>query len=572
MRHIVRDLTTVFDQAIQDEWPQAGLMDSIELTTSHRPALGHLQSTMPLRLAKAMDMQPLLIAQRLADICSGKHESIDKINVSKPGFINLRLHHASIAQALLADDITVAEFKDDSKTVLIDYSSPNIAKAMHVGHLRSTIIGDSLSRIASFLGHHVLRVNHIGDWGTSFGMLIAFIQKQGIQIDEDTSLETLTAYYRQARDHFEQQDVFADQCHQALVRLQSKDEASMALWEQLCRISLKGFQVIYDALGITPLEVRGESAYADDLPKIIKALDDVSLLRMSDGCACVFLPGFVTKENSPLPLIVQKSDGGFNYATTDLAALRYRANVIKANRVIYVTDRGQSLHFSMIFETAKQADWIAPNQQFEHVDFGLVLDQAGKKFKTRSGQTVALHDLIDAATDHAYDVVNTKRPEMDETQRAILAKKLAINAIKYADLSNNRKKDYRYDPDRMMALEGNTAGFLMYAQVRMHSLIRKAHARGILPGQMILEHDSEVNLALTCLIFMDKVTLSYQMMMPHVVAEYAYGLVQQFNAFFRDCPVIGDPKASSRLALVINVHDRLLACMTMLGLQTTDVM
>jgi len=454
-----------------------------------RPAtdakFGDYQANGVMALAKQMKTNPRRLAEEivktldLGDIC-------EPPEVAGPGFINLRLKAEFLATKLLEINKDPAELGMerivDPKNIVVDFSAPNIAKQMHVGHLRSTIIGDCICRMLEFLGHDVRRQNHIGDWGTQFGMLIAIFDemyKKGTpRLGKETPLHIkigiFEEFYRIAKWKYDNDPKFAQTSREWVVRLQNHDPDAILLWEDVVDASLAECQEIYDVLGVllTDKHVRGESAYNEDLPKVVEELKSKELAVESDGAVCVFLEGFKNKEGEPLPFIIQKSDGAYLYATTDLAALRYRVNELKADTIIYVTDSRQKLHFEMLFAVAKMAGWVSDDIELSHVMFGSVLGEDGTPLKTRAGVNVKLKDLLDEAEDRAMSVVKEKNPECSLHEKRKIAKAIGIGAVKYADYSNNRTSDYIFSFDKMLAMDGNTAPYMQYAYARIKSIER----------------------------------------------------------------------------------------------------
>ncbi|MES2211996.1 MAG: arginine--tRNA ligase [Pseudomonadota bacterium] len=527
-----------------------------ELTRSTHESFGDYQTNAALRLAKALKQSPKAIAESLAATLQHSYGALfSSIEIAGPGFINLSLSPSYITgrlSQLCTDTRCGIPTPTHPQRIVVDFSSPNIAKEMHVGHLRSTIIGDCLARVLSFLGHDVLRLNHIGDWGTSFGMLIAYFESEvpDILTRADTDLTQLLQWYRAAKQRFDADPNFKTTSQQAVVALQGGDARARAIWQKICDISEKAYQEIYAILDVT-LTTRGESFYNPFLSDVIVALKDAQILETSEGAECVFLPNYTTKEGGPLPFIVQKSDGGYNYATTDLAAVRHRVQVEGANRIIYVTDAGQSLHFEMMFQVARLANFAPPSVRLDHVPFGLVLGADGKKFKTRSGDTERLIDLLTEAVHRAEQIFQERNPELSAEERTVLAKALGINAVKYADLVNNRLHDYAFSYDRMLKFEGNTAAFLMYAYVRTHSILRKVNQATPLISctDWVLDHPAEQKLARQLLRFHEVLESVANDLMPNRLTEYLYELSERFHEFFHHCRVAGDSAEASRAAL-----------------------
>ncbi len=505
--------------------------------------------------------------------------SCSKIEIAGPGFINFTLTPALLAEQLhrMLHDPKLGVPRMERKKVIVEFSSPNIAKELHVGHLRSTIIGDSLARLFEFLGHDVLRLNHLGDWGTQFGMLIAHMQTEAPQVlsgAKPADLQTLLALYRASKHRFDLDASFKKQAQLEVVKLQSGDPTSMRAWKLICEISRGGFQEIYDLLG-THLVERGESFYNPFLGEVVAELEHKGLVTLSEGAKCIFLDGFKNREGEPLPLMIQKSDGGYNYDTTDMAALRYRVAVDRADRIIYVTDNGQSLHFQMIFAAARKAGWLKPGTHLDHVGFGLVLGLDGKKFKTRSGDTEKLIDLLTEAIDYARRLILERSPDIVGEDLARLSKVLGIGAVKYADLASHRTKDYTFSYERMLRFEGNTAVFLLYAYVRIFGIKRKIGVglhEVMEKSVMALKDPTEISLGLHVRKFGELLESVARDLLPNRLAEYLYELAEKFNAFFRDCRVEGSPEQGSRLLLCELTAKVLKQGLEILGLETVERM
>lgn len=556
--------------------------EDVKVTVATQKSFGHYQCNSALSLAKKLKRPPRELAEEILKEIVSIAESIGNIEFSKteiagPGFINLTLSDNTIARNLSnickSKNFGVKK-KTTNNNVVIDYSSPNVAKEMHVGHLRSTIIGESLARILEFNGYQVERVNHIGDWGTQFGMLIAYFEDQCID-NFTLSLSELVDFYRKAKEKFDADESFKEQAQKAVVRLQSKEEKAFSVWEKMCHISQIGYDEIYNILEIQDLTVKGESFYNPYLQEIIGILENQNMITVSDGAKCVYQDGFINREGEPLPLIVQKSDGGFNYATTDLAAIKHRVDNNRANLIIYVVDAGQSLHFDMVFAAAKKANLYSPQDtHLRHVPFGLVLREDGKKFKTRSGDTEKLIDLLNNAIEKSRSILQSRDPELSEQELESLSKKLGINAVKYADLSCNRTSNYKFSYEKMLQFEGNTAAFVNYAYVRAMSIINKCDVKvediqEIIPR---LIEDSERDLAFHISLFPDTIEQSIQDLMPNRIAEYAFKLAELFHSFFHYCRVQGSEYEEDRLFLCASVTKILKQSLTLLGLSPLERM
>lgn len=559
-----------FREAIRGTYPQVG-DEFLEIVQSTSDKFGHYQCNSAMKMAKLLQLSPRVVAGEI--VKHVKADWISKLEIAGPGFINITLDNKFIAGA-----VGKVERREGGQKVVIDFSSPNTAKEMHVGHLRSTIIGDSLARLFEFLGHDVLRLNHVGDWGTAFGMLIAYIKEvePGVLVGEKkTDLTHLVQWYRESKQRFDNDADFKRSSQLEVVALQGGDKASLQAWQIICEISRRAYQEIYDLLDVK-IEERGESFYNSQLPDLVKDLEKKGLIQVSDGAKCLFLEGFKNREGEPLPLMVQKSDGGYNYDTTDLAAIRYRIEVDKGDRLIYVTDAGQATHFAMIFQAAEKAGYLDPKRvQVDHVPFGLVLGADGKKFRTRSGDTERLMDLLETAIDEAKRILQEKVPELPQDEQNDLAKALGIGAIKYADLSCNRTGDYVFSYDRMLRFEGNTAAFLMYAYVRVEGIKRKVQADMEVvrrEAKIVLEHPSEVALGLHVAQFQEALEQVARDLLPNRLTDYLYGLAEKFNAFFRDCRVEGSEQQNSRLLLCEAVAGTLKQGLSILGVKAVERM
>ncbi|WP_437315696.1 arginine--tRNA ligase [Sorangium sp. So ce385] len=504
-----------------------------------------------------------------------------KVEIAGPGFVNLTLEDAYLTREL-ADTASSGRLgiapAVQPETVIVDYSGPNAAKEMHVGHLRSTIIGDALARVLEALGHRVIRQNHLGDWGTPFGMLIEHMLDLGeAAASQELSVGDLDAFYRQARAKFDGDPAFAERSRRRVVRLQGGDEQTLGLWRQLVRESTRYFESVYRRLGVTLTEAdfAGESFYNPMLLDVLAELGQKGLARESEGALCVFPAGFTGKGGEPLPLIVRKQDGGYGYATTDLAAIRHRLTTVGAQRLIYVVGAPQSQHFAMVFATAREAGWLRPPARAEHVAFGSVLGADKKMFKTRSGDTVKLSDLLDEAVERATKVVREKNPELDAEAAGAVARAVGVGAVKYADLSSDRIKDYVFDWDRMLAFEGNTAPYLMYAHARIRSIFRKAGVESPRGVGITVGEPAERALALELLRFgavLEDVAATLE---PHRLCGYLFELAGSFTTFYERCPVLraeSEEVRRSRLALCDLTAEVLAKGLGLLGIEAPERM
>lgn len=549
-----------------------------EVTRSTDPRFGDYQCNLAMKLAKPLGLAPREIAARIAAQFSSD-SPIASAEIAGPGFINLKLRDDSLASELerqMESSRLGLPQRDRPQKIVIDFSSPNTAKEMHVGHLRSTILGDALARIFEFLGMDVLRLNHIGDWGTSFGMLIAYMKEhaQGVLSGEHKAdLSVLVNWYKQAKAMFDLDLAFRKRAQLEVVALQGGDPDARRAWELICEISRQDYQKIYDLLGVRLIE-RGESAYNSRLPGVVKEFEEKELVEVSDGARCIFIEGYQNREGERLPLMIQKSDGGYNYDTTDLAALKQRIEDERADRIIIVTDAGQAQHFAMIHDAGQLAGWFKNRDvKFDHVPFGLVLGADGKKFKTRSGDTVRLMDLLEEAQTAAVQILRERHSDWTEQQILQTGAIIGLDAVKYADLSCHRVKDYHYSPERMLRFEGNTAPFLLYSLVRARSILRRLERSESEPvAGLQLTHPSERALALKLLQFPETLLAVTEDLLPHRLCEYLYELAELFNAFFRDCRVEGSDQLASRTALVASTARILSQGLNLLGLEDLDRM
>jgi arginyl-tRNA synthetase len=532
-----------------------------------RPAtdakFGDYQANGVMALAKQLKTNPRKLAEQvvekldISDIC-------EQPEIAGPGFINLRLKPDFIADRLLDinnDSKNLAiEKVTKSKNIVVDFSAPNIAKEMHVGHLRSTIIGDCICRLLEFLGHNVIRQNHIGDWGTQFGMLTYYLDYSKKGHAQYLGIEDIEEFYREAKNLFDSDPKFANKSREYVVLLQSGDAHVIFNWEVIRRDSILQCQQMYEklAVNLNEKDIHGESEYNDDLSGVVEELKKKGLAVESDGAVCVFPEGFKNKEGDRLPFIIQKSDGAYLYATTDLAAIRYRVNELKADTIIYVTDSRQKLHFEMLFVVAKMAGWVNDDIKLTHVMFGSVLGENGQPLKTRSGENVKLKDLLEEAVERAKKVVEQKNPELSDEKKETIAKAVGIGAVKYADFSNNRTSDYIFSFDKMLAMDGNTAPYMQYAYARIKSIERKAQTKEVeikteLAGvtELNLTEPNELDLAKHLIRYGEAIQAAASDYRPNYLTAYLYELAQKFSAFYTNCPVLkaGPVQRPTRLLL-----------------------
>jgi arginyl-tRNA synthetase len=549
-----------------------------------KAGFGDYQANGAMGAAKAMGTNPRELATRILEALTPELEGIaDKLEVAGPGFINIHLNPSWLGQQV-ANAQTDARLNiattSQPQTVVIDYSGPNLAKEMHVGHLRSTIIGDALARLLEFQGHKVIRQNHVGDWGTQFGMLIAELEEQlGANKDGEMALKDLEVFYQQAKKHFDDDAAFADKARSYVVRLQSGDADMLKLWQQFKDISLHHSTEIYQQLNVTLRDenVRGESFYNDDLAPLVKELQDQGLAVESEGAQVVFLQELADKDGNPSPVIIQKQGGGFLYATTDLAALRYRVSKLNANRIMYFIDARQSLHMQQVFTLSRKAKFVGDDVSLEHLAFGTMMGNDGKPFKTRSGGTVKLAELLTEAVERAGQVVSEKNSDLSADEIAEISRKVGIGAVKYADLSKTRTNDYIFSWESMLSFEGNTAPYLQYAFTRVQSIFRKAGvAPESLQAAVIIGSEQEKSLAIKLLQFSEVLDQVAREALPHLLCTYLYDLASLYMSFYEACPILKEgvepAVRDSRLRLCHLVARTIEQGLDLLGIEVMDRM
>ena len=546
------------------------------LNLSGKPQFGDYQANGAMGAAKKLKINPRELAQKIVQQVD-LTEIAEKTEIAGPGFINITLKNQYIADCL-KHCLDAADTQP--KNIVIDYSGPNLAKEMHVGHLRSTIIGDALARVLDYQGHNVIRQNHMGDWGTQFGMLIAELELQLSQGDQaELALSDLEVFYQQAKKHFDADPEFADTARAYVVKLQSGDPKCLKLWQQFIDVSVAHNTEIYNKLnvGLNSEHIKPESAYNDQLQGIVDDLCNRQLAVESDGAKVVFLQQLADKNGDPSPMIVQKSGGGFLYATTDLAALKYRAATLNADRILYFIDARQSLHMKQVFATALQANYANSSLSLEHHAFGTMMGSDGKPFKTRSGGTVKLADLLQEAVERAEKLVSAKNPDLGDNEIKDIARKVGIGAVKYADLCKTRTNDYIFDWDSMLSFEGNTAPYLQYAYTRIFSIFRKADIQ--LEGfsaDVSISQPEEKQLALKLLQFNEVVNQVAEDCYPHSLCSYLYELSSLFMSFYEHCPIlkpeIAPETAQSRLQLCAYSASILQKGLDLLGIEVMEKM
>ncbi|MEY4549620.1 MAG: hypothetical protein RL685_5815 [Pseudomonadota bacterium] len=551
-----------------------------------RPAdaqFGDFQSNLALGLAKQLRQKPRDLAQAIADRLIADRSWFQRVEIAGPGFINLTLTDEAVVEATARtfdDERLGVDAPERAERVVVDYGSPNLAKEMHIGHLRSSIIGDAIVRVLRFAGHDVILQNHIGDWGTPFGMLLEQLIDRGWDQAGDHSLADLNGLYAEARTRFDSEPAFAERCRQRVVKLQSGDAESLEFWRRLIAESCAHMNHVFELLGVLlrDADLRGESFYNSRLASVVDDLRTGGLLVESDGAQVVFCDGFTSKTGAPLPLIVRKTDGGYGYAATDLAAARFRAE-LGATRVVYVVDARQSDHFAMVFWTLRKAGWAAAEVSLEHVAFGTILGPDKKPFKTRAGGTVKLAEVLEEAVSRARAALEARDRGLDSAELESIARAVGVGAVKYADLSSDRIKDYVFDYDRMLALEGNTAPYLQYAYVRVQSILRRAKEENAglrLAGSALLISEPVERQLMLLLArlprVIDQVVRSLE---PHRLCGYLYELASLMHQFHERCPVLKAPEPrlrDSRLALSVLAGRSLRLGLELLGVTVVDRM
>lgn len=551
-----------------------------QVRQSAKVQFGDYQANGVMAVAKKLGMAPRQLAEQvlthldLSGIAS-------KVEIAGPGFINIFLDPAFLAEnvssALKSERLGVAQ--PQAQTVVVDYSAPNVAKEMHVGHLRSTIIGDAAVRTLEFLGHKVIRANHVGDWGTQFGMLIAYLEKQKQENASEMALADLEGFYREAKKHYDEDEAFAERARSYVVKLQGGDEYFREMWRKLVDITMSQNQLTYNRLNVTLTrdDVMGESLYNPMLPGIVADLKAKGLAVESEGATVVFLDEYKNKEGEPMGVIIQKKDGGYLYTTTDIACAKYRYENLHADRVLYYIDSRQHQHLMQAWTIVRKAGYVPDSVPLEHHMFGMMLGKDGKPFKTRAGGTVKLADLMDEALERARRLVAEKNPDMPADELEKLANAVGIGAVKYADLSKNRTTDYIFDWDNMLAFEGNTAPYMQYAYTRVLSVFRKADTdeSALAAAPVVITEDREAQLAARLLQFEETLTVVAREGTPHVMCSYLYDLAGLFSGFYEHCPILSaesEETRNSRLKLALLTAKTLKLGLDTLGIETVERM
>ncbi len=596
MNSTLQNLRNRVTKAVNDALGIDEIAIGSTVVRSQDERFGDYQCNAAMALARKVGAKPRDVAQKIIDkldlagIC-------EKPEIAGPGFINLRLSREFVAEQLGAIPPAANPWEDRlGKTpvenpivVAVDMSSPNLAKEMHVGHLRSTVIGDCVARVLEFEGHTVHRINHVGDWGTQFGMLLSFLRRTQPHVLENPDtlqIDDLQKFYVEAKALYDSDEAFAETSRKTVVELQSQQPEIMAVWRAFCFESLRHCHEIYKRLDVR-LEDKGESAYRDMLPEVVRTIEERGLAEESDGALCIFLDGYSTRDGDRLPMIIRKSDGGYNYDTTDLAAVRYRIEDLGAKRLIYIVGIPQKQHFNMLFDATRKIGWAGEDVELTHLAFGNMLARDGRPFKTREGGTVKLKDLLDEAFDRAKAVVvanvsdDARRTQFDEPTINEIANAVSMGSIRYFDLSHNLTSDYKFDWDIMLSLDGNTAPYMLYAYARVRSMGRKAGVElATLPtdSPLILEHEAEIRLAKTILRFAETVDQIAADLKPNVLTDYLFDLAKAFSVFYdrkqgvRVIDTESEALKLSRLRLCDLTSRALRLGLSLLGIKTVERM
>ncbi|MDG6894655.1 arginine--tRNA ligase [Volucribacter amazonae] len=576
------NIQAILSEKITQAMIKAGADQSADalVRQSSKPQFGDYQANGIMAAAKKLGKNPREFAEQvlqqldLSDIA-------EKLEIAGPGFINIFLANTWLAnqaqQALSQAHLGISS--EQKQIIVVDYSSPNVAKEMHVGHLRSTIIGDSVVRVLEFLGHHVIRANHVGDWGTQFGMLIAYLEKMENEQASAMELSDLEAFYREAKKHYDEDAQFAEKSRQYVVKLQSGDEYCRTMWRKLVDITMQQNQHNYDRLNVTLTnkDVMGESLYNPMLPAIVADLKQQGLAVEDDGAWVVYLDEFKNKDGEPMGVIVQKKDGGFLYTTTDIAAAKYRYETLKADRALVFSDTRQSQHMQQAWLITRKAGYVPDSFSLEHKNFGMMLGKDGKPFKTRTGGTVKLADLLDEAIERATVLINEKAAHLSAQEKQAVIEAVAIGAVKYADLSKNRTTDYVFDWDNMLSFEGNTAPYMQYAYTRIRSIFNRSQVseQALQQANLVLNDEKEHVLALKLLQFEEAVQIVGKEGSPHILCAYLYELAGIFSSFYEHCPILNNPDETiklSRLKLAALTEKTLKLGLDLLGIKTVEKM
>ena len=576
------NIQSILSEKIKHAMLSAGADSQCEalVRQSGKVQFGDYQANGIMPAAKKLGLNPREFAQKVLEKAE-LQDIAEKTEIAGPGFINIFLKNAWLAENInnAVKDPKLGIHNHDKQTVVADYSSPNVAKEMHVGHLRSTIIGDAVVRTLEFLGNHVIRANHVGDWGTQFGMLIAYLEKMENEHASEMELSDLEAFYRAAKKHYDEDPVFAEKARNYVVKLQSGDEYCRTMWKKLVHITMQQNQHNYDRLNVTltDKDVMGESLYNPMLPGIVEDLKKQGLAVEDDGALVVYLDEFKNKDGDPMGVIVQKKDGGFLYTTTDIAAAKYRYETLKADRALVFSDTRQSQHMQQAWLITRKAGYVPDSFQLEHKNFGMMLGKDGKPFKTRSGDTVKLADLLDEAIERAGVLISQKSTALSDQEKADVIEAVGIGSVKYADLSKNRTTDYVFDWDNMLSFEGNTAPYMQYAYTRIRSIFNRSQIAlsEVEQAQLSITDEKERALAIKLLQFEEAVQVVGKDGTPHVLCAYLYELAGVFSSFYEHCPILNNDDQQvklSRLKLALLTERTLKQGLDLLGIKTVEKM
>ncbi len=576
------NIQSILSDKIKQAMIAAGANEQCDalIRQSAKPQFGDYQANGIMAAAKKLGLNPREFAQKVLDHAD-LSDVAEKTEIAGPGFINIFLNPTWLANNVSAalKDQNLGVSANEKQTIVIDYSSPNVAKEMHVGHLRSTIIGDAVVRTLEFLGHNVIRANHVGDWGTQFGMLIAYLEKMENEHASEMELQDLEAFYREAKKHYDEDEAFAEKARNYVVKLQGGDEYCRTMWKKLVDITMQQNQRNYDRLNVTLTEkdVMGESLYNPMLPAIVEDLKKQGLAVEDEGALVVYLDEFKNKEGEPMGVIVQKKDGGFLYTTTDIAAAKYRYETLKADRALVFSDTRQSQHMQQAWLITRKAGYVPDSFSLEHKNFGMMLGKDGKPFKTRTGGTVKLADLLDEAIERATVLINEKNTNLSDDEKTAVIEAVGIGSVKYADLSKNRTTDYVFDWDNMLSFEGNTAPYMQYAYTRIRSIFNKADVNptALAEAKIQLSDEKERALAIKLLQFEEAVQTVGKEGTPHVLCAYLYELAGIFSSFYEHCPILNAEDENvklSRLKLASLTEKTLKQGLALLGIKTIEKM
>ena len=576
------NIQSILSEKIKQAMIAAGADTQCEalVRQSGKVQFGDYQANGIMPAAKKLGLNPREFAQSVLDKAE-LQDIAEKTEIAGPGFINIFLKDTWLADNIscAVQDPKLGVHNPEKQTVVVDYSSPNVAKEMHVGHLRSTIIGDAVVRTLEFLGNNVIRANHVGDWGTQFGMLIAYLEKMENEHASEMELSDLEAFYRAAKKHYDEDPVFAEKARNYVVKLQSGDEYCRTMWQKLVKITMQQNQHNYDRLNVTltDKDVMGESLYNPMLPGIVEDLKKQGLAVEDDGALVVYLDEFKNKDGDPMGVIVQKKDGGFLYTTTDIAAAKYRYETLKAHRALVFSDTRQSQHMQQAWLITRKAGYVPDSFQLEHKNFGMMLGKDGKPFKTRSGDTVKLADLLDEAIERADVLISQKSTALSEQEKADVIEAVGIGSVKYADLSKNRTTDYVFDWDNMLSFEGNTAPYMQYAYARIRSIFNRSQIAlsEVEQAKLSITNEKERALAIKLLQFEEAVQVVGKEGTPHVLCAYLYELAGVFSSFYEHCPILNNDDQQvklSRLKLALLTERTLKQGLDLLGIKTVEKM